>query len=90
MPNTPTKPIAILACKYSQGMDWAREILKDQIWEINGAHHRITADDGQVYIICTQMRDIRGYEFKDIRIAYGFGDHPNYDEFLAEAKTRMR
>jgi hypothetical protein len=89
MPNIPVKPkpIAILACKYSQGIDWAREVL--DIREINGARKRITDTTGQEYYVCTNVDDIRGFIFSDVRIAAGFGEHPDYDAFLAEARARI-
>jgi hypothetical protein len=89
MPNTPSKPkpIAILACKYSQGIEWAESALS--IREINSARKRIIDTSGQEYYVCTTVDDIRGFVFSDIRLAAGFGVHPDYDAFLAEAKARI-
>ena len=88
MPIKPTKPIAILACKYSQGMDWARENL--QLREINGARRRVVDTSGQVYYVCAQIDDLRGYEFADIRVVSGLGDHPDYNEFMNYALLRVK
>lgn len=82
------KPIAIIAAKLSEGIDWARETL--DVREIVGAKRRIKEKNGQVYYIITEARQMDGYEFSDIRVAPGAGRHPEFNRLYDYAITRRK
>ena len=89
MPNIPArKPIAILAYKYSQGVDWARKELN--IREVNSVHRRIVDKTGQVYYVITEADQLLGLEIYDYIIAPGFGLHEDCSYITQRAEERIR
>lgn len=90
MPNTPVRPIAVLARTVHDGIIHVLNTLGDNVKEYSNHRRRVFSISGQEYLVIDSLHILRGCEFSDFMIAPGFGNHPDAEQMTSEIGMRIR